>query len=97
MCLFSHARYPALQEHFVPSGKQLPGCGFPIAHLLALFHAGTGMVLHLLAAPLRTQDLSEVIRFHPELCSGEPAEAPARLVLALVMQFAEGLSDRQVE
>jgi hypothetical protein len=35
---------PALQEHFGQPGKQLPGCGFPVAHLLALFHAGTGMV-----------------------------------------------------
>ena len=43
-----------------------PG-GFPIAHLLALFHAGTGMVLHLLAAPLRTHDLSRVVALHPDL------------------------------
>jgi hypothetical protein len=35
---------PALQEHFGQPGRQLPGCGFPVAHLLALFHAGTGMV-----------------------------------------------------
>src|SRR5262249_24350835 len=34
---------PVLQEHFGQSGKQLPGCGVPIAHLLALLHAGTGM------------------------------------------------------
>jgi hypothetical protein len=34
---------PARQEHFGPSGTQLPGCGFPVAHLLALFHASTGM------------------------------------------------------
>ena len=42
---FSMPDTPALQEHFGQSGTQLPGCGFPIAHLLALFHAGTGMVL----------------------------------------------------
>jgi hypothetical protein len=39
---------PALPEHFGQSGKQLPECGFPIAHLVALLHAGTGMVLHLM-------------------------------------------------
>jgi len=27
--------------------------------------------------------------------TGQPAEAPARLALVLVLQFAEGLSDRQ--
>jgi hypothetical protein len=63
--------FPALQDHFGQSGQQLPGCGFPIAHLLAFFHAGTGMGLHLLAAPLRTHDLSEVVRLHPELRSGD--------------------------
>jgi hypothetical protein len=62
---------PALQEHFGQPGKQLPGCGFPVAHLLALFHAGTGLVLQILAAPLRTHDLSEVVGLHPELHPGD--------------------------
>jgi hypothetical protein len=68
---FSMPDTPALQKHFGQSGKQLPGCGFPVAHLLALFHAGTGLVLQILAAPLRTHDLSEVVRLHPELRSGD--------------------------
>jgi hypothetical protein len=68
---FSMPDTPALQEYFGQPGKQLPGCGFPVAHLLALFHAGTGLVLHILAAPLRTHDLSEVVRLHPELRSGD--------------------------
>ncbi len=68
---FSMPDTPALQDHFGQSGKQLPGCGFPIAHLLALFHAGTGMVLQLLAAPLRTHDLSQVVGLHPELRPGD--------------------------
>jgi Transposase DDE domain len=68
---FSMPDTPELQAHFGQSGKQLPGCGFPIAHLLALFHAGTGMIVQILAAPLRTHDLSEVIRLHPELRSGD--------------------------
>jgi hypothetical protein len=62
---------PTLQDHFGQAGKQLPGCGCPVAHLLALFHAGTGMVLHLLAAPLRTHDLSEVVALHPDWCPGD--------------------------
>ena len=62
---------PVLHEHFGPSGTQLPGCGFPIAHLLALFHAGTGMVIQLLAAPLRTHDFSQVVELHPDLRPGD--------------------------
>ena len=58
---------PALQEHCGQSSTQLPGCGCPIAHLLALLHAGTGMVQPLLAASLRTHDLSEVVRLHPDV------------------------------
>jgi hypothetical protein len=68
---FSMPDTPALQKHFGQPGKQLPGCGFPVAHLLALFHAGTGLILQILAAPLRTHDLSEVVRLHPELRSGD--------------------------
>ena len=68
---FSMPDPPALQEHFGQPGKQLPGCGFPVAHLLALFHAGTGLVLQMLAAPLRTHDLSEVVSLHPELRPGD--------------------------
>jgi hypothetical protein len=41
---FSMPDTPALQEHCGQPGNQLPGCGFPVAHLLALFHAGTGLV-----------------------------------------------------
>jgi hypothetical protein len=42
---FSLPDTPALQEHFGQPGGQQTGCGFPVAHLMALFHAGTGMVL----------------------------------------------------
>ncbi len=68
---FSMPDTPELQEHFGQPGGQQPGCGFPVAHLMALFHAGTGMVLKILAAPLRTHDLSQVARLHPELRPGD--------------------------
>jgi len=68
---FSMPDTPALQAHFGQSGRQLPGCGFPVAHLLALFHTGTGLVLQMLAAPLRTHDLSEVVRLPPAWRSGD--------------------------
>ena len=68
---FSMPDPPALQAYFGQSGRQLPGCGFPVAHLLALFHAGTGLVLRMLAAPLRTHDLSQVVELHPDLHPGD--------------------------
>jgi hypothetical protein len=49
---------PGLQEHFGQPGNQAKGCGFPVAHLLTLFHAGTGLLLEVAAAPLRTQDFA---------------------------------------
>ena len=68
---FSMPDPPALQAYFGQSGRQLPGCGFPVAHLLALFHAGTGLVVRMLAAPLRTHDLSQVVELHPDLHPGD--------------------------
>jgi hypothetical protein len=68
---FSMSDTPELQEHFGQPGGQQPGCGFPVAHLMTLFHAGTGMVLKMLSAPLRTHDLSQVVQLHPELHSGD--------------------------
>jgi hypothetical protein len=55
---FSMPDTAALQAHFGQPGNQAKGCGFPVAHLLALFHAGTGLLLEVTAAPLRTQDIA---------------------------------------
>ena len=68
---FSMPDTPELQDHFGQPGGQRLGCGFPVAHFLALFHAGTGMLVHLLSAPLRTHDLSQVVALHPELRRGD--------------------------
>lgn len=68
---FSRADTPELQQHFGQPGQQRPGCGFPVAHLLTLFHAGTGLLLQVLAAPLRTHDLAQVGTLHPELAAGD--------------------------
>ena len=43
----------ALQAHFGQPGNQAKGCGFPVADILALFHAGTGLLLEVFAPPLR--------------------------------------------
>jgi Transposase DDE domain len=62
---------PALQEHFGQPGMQEAGCGFPIMHVLALFHAATGLLLRVVASPLRTHDLSQIGQLHPELAAGD--------------------------
>lgn len=62
---------PALQDHFGQPGNQSPGCGFPVAHLLALFHAGTGLLLEVAAAPLRSHDLAGITGILPLLAAGD--------------------------
>ena len=58
---------PELQRAFGQPGAQAPGCGFPVAHLLTLFHASTGFLLRITAAPLRTHDLAQAAALHAEL------------------------------
>ena len=55
---------PELQEAFGQPSGQRPGCGFPVAHLLALFHAGTGFLQEVLPAPWHTHDMAEVATLH---------------------------------
>jgi hypothetical protein len=51
---------PALPEAFGQPTEPRPGGGVPGARLLGLFHAGTGMLLKLVVAPLLTHDLAQV-------------------------------------
>jgi hypothetical protein len=60
-----------LQQEFGQPGNQAAGCGFPVAHLLTLFHAGTGMLLRVLTAPLRTHDLAQASQLHDALQTGD--------------------------
>ena len=62
---------PALQNEFGQPGQQKPGCGFPVVNLLALFHAATGLLIHVATAPLRTHDMSRASRLHPDLAAGD--------------------------
>ena len=64
---FSMPDTPQLQAHFGQPGQQKPGCGFPVAHWLVMVHAGTGMITKMLAAPLRTHEMSKTVELHPEL------------------------------
>jgi IS4 transposase len=62
---------PALQEAFGQPNVQRPGCGFPVVRLLGVFHAGTGLLLKLVVAPLLTHDLARVQEVHPSLHAGD--------------------------
>jgi hypothetical protein len=68
---FSMPDTPELQEAFGQPGQQKSGCGFPVAHLLAMFDAATGMILDVLASPLRTHEMSQVASMHPSLRPGD--------------------------
>lgn len=68
---FSMSDTAELHAHFGQPGGQKPGCGFPVAHWLAMLHMGTGMITRMLASPLRTHDMAQVAQLHPELKSGD--------------------------
>lgn len=68
---FSMPDTPELQARFGQPSVQAKGCGFPVAHMLALFHAGTGLLLRVVASPLRTHDLRNAPLMHPELAAGD--------------------------
>jgi hypothetical protein len=62
---------PQLQRRFGQPTGQKPGCGFPVAHLLALFDAYTGMLVDVLASSWRVHDLKHVGELHPHLQAGD--------------------------
>jgi hypothetical protein len=68
---FSMPDTPELHKEFGQPGGQRPGCGFPVTHRLTLFHAGTGVLLKVLTAPLRTHDIAQAALLHPELEEGD--------------------------
>jgi hypothetical protein len=68
---FSMSDTPDLQAHFGQPSGQAKGCGFPVAHMLTLFHAGTQLLLRVLASPMRTHDMRQAATMHPELEEGD--------------------------
>jgi hypothetical protein len=62
---------PDLQRAFGQPTNQAKGCGFPVARVLALFHAGTGLLQRVLTAPLCSHEMSRVALLHPELRAGD--------------------------
>jgi hypothetical protein len=62
---------PCCRRNLANPGEQQPGCGFPVARLLTLFHAGTGLLTQLVVSPLNTHELSRVQKIHPALETGD--------------------------
>ena len=52
-------------------GCSAPAAAFRSAHLLTMFDAASGLLVKMLAAPLRTHDLAQVAQLHPELQPGD--------------------------
>ncbi len=68
---FSMPDTPALQNRFGQPGQQSKGCGFPVAHILAAFDAGTGLILDLIVSALRTHDMAHVADIDRQLRPGD--------------------------
>ena len=68
---FSMPDTPELRAAFGLPRGQADGCGFPMAHLLVLFSAATGLLLDAAAAPLYTGDVGAAAALHPHLGAGD--------------------------
>ncbi len=68
---FSMPDTAELRFHFGQPGGQQDGCGFPVAHLLAMVDAHTGGLGDVVVAPLRTHDMAHVAELHPKLAAGD--------------------------
>ena len=60
-----------LQAYFGQPGAQRRGCGFPVAHLLAMIDADTGFLHDVIVSPLRTHDMARAADLHPKLSAGD--------------------------
>ena len=68
---FSMPDTPELRAHFGQPAEQRPGCGFPVAHVLALLDAHTGVLRDVTVAPLNTHDMAQVALQHPRMSPGD--------------------------
>ena len=68
---FSMPDTPELRRVFgLPRGPA-EGCGFPVAHLLVLFNAATGLLIDAFASPLRTGDVAQAPEYLAHLNEGD--------------------------
>ncbi len=61
---------PLVRAFGVPHG-QAGGCGFPVAHLLVLFDAASGLLLDAFASSLHTSDVSQADQYLAHLDEGD--------------------------
>jgi hypothetical protein len=95
---------PAFQPACGQPNVQRPGCGVPMAHLLGLFQAGTGVLLTLVVAPLLPHDLAHVRAVHSSLQVGDVlvadrgwcASAPLALLVQAGVHAGRRVSARQL-
>lgn len=62
---------PQLLKTFGHPTGQKPGCGLPVARLLGLMDAFSGLIVEVLCFPLFTHDMSQVRKLHPLLGPGD--------------------------
>jgi hypothetical protein len=68
---FSMSDTDELREYFGQPSEQAAGCGFPVAHWLALMHFGSGLFQKVVTGPLGTHDMAGAAALHPELQPGD--------------------------
>ena len=69
---FSMPDTPDLRRAFGrPPHEREGGCGFPVAHLLVLFNAATGLLIDAFASPLRTGDVAQANDYLAHLDEGD--------------------------
>jgi hypothetical protein len=68
---FTTADTPGLRSHYGKAGGVKEGVGFPASHLLLLFHAASGLLLHADDGPLDTSDLAAAPAAHGRLRQGD--------------------------
>jgi hypothetical protein len=68
---FSMSDEPALHEHFhLPQGTR-PGIGYPLAMVMGLIDAASGLFVQMLCLPLLVHDMRAVVNVHASLQSGD--------------------------
>ena len=68
---FSMADTPELQKTFGQPGQQRQACGFPVAHILCLFDATSGLIADCILSPLRTHDMAHAAELHRQMRPGD--------------------------
>jgi hypothetical protein len=70
-CHFSMPDVPELAQCFGYPPRQAEGCGFPVAHWMALVHFGTGLIQKGMVCRVGSHDLPSAVQMHPELEAGD--------------------------